>query len=128
MMSSRVIRWAFLLTLFFLSGITQCTSTLFKDLGTHLAARIAVAVDPAILVAYVVNSNNNEEFTGASLSILDITNPASPALLSRSGHPIPIDNFSGQATLDVAAGRLFTPQPFVLHRRRCKRPAPQDHD
>lgn len=108
-MTSRVLRGTSLFTFLFLLGITQCTSTIFKDLGTHLAAPIAVAVNPAKLRAYVVNSNNNEEFTGASLSILDITNPASPTLLGRSGHPISIDNFSGQIYLDAAAGRLFTP-------------------
>ena len=75
-------------------------TTLFRKVGTHLASPVAIAVDTANLRAYVVNSNNRYEFSDTTLSILDITDPASPSLLSSSINPIGIPNFSGQVYLD----------------------------
>lgn len=92
-------RYLFLLVL---PCLNSCTGTLFQSVGTRLAAPIAVAVDTVNLRAYVVNSNNNAEFTGTTLSILDITNPAAPTLLSASANPIGIPDFSGQIYLDPA--------------------------
>ncbi len=92
----------------------NCTSTIFPALGTNLSAPIAISVDAANARAYVVNSNNRVEFNGASLSILDISSPAAPTLLSNTSNPITIDNFSGQIYVDTTnrfayiANRLST--------------------
>ncbi len=83
------------------------TGTLFDEVGTHLAAPISVAVDPANLRAYVVNSNFHLAYSDTTLSILDISNPASPTLLSSSVNPISIPDFSGQIYFDPAT-RLAT--------------------
>jgi YVTN family beta-propeller protein len=90
----------------------SCTGTLFEEIGTHLAAPIAVAVDTARLRAYVVNSNLNFEFTGSTLSVLDITDPAAPVLLTHPANPVSIPNFSGQIYLDTSSGLAHVPNRF----------------
>lgn len=90
-----------LLFCFFITTGTNCTGTVFTGLGTHLAAPISVAVDVARNRAYVVNSNERVEFDGASLSVLDISAPTAPTLVSISGNPVSIDNFSGQVYFDT---------------------------
>jgi YVTN family beta-propeller protein len=101
--------WIPLLSLF---SFTHCTGTLFEEIGTHLAAPIAIAVDTANLRAYVVNSNNNIEFTSTTLSILDLTDPAAPVLLNHPANPIPIPNFSGQIYLDPVTRLAYLPNRF----------------
>jgi YVTN family beta-propeller protein len=81
--------------------------TLFKEIGLELAAPIAVAVDTAKRRAYVVNSNNNVEFTSTTFSVLDLTDPASPVLLDRADNPFPQPQFSGQIYLDVATETAY---------------------
>jgi YVTN family beta-propeller protein len=100
----------FLLLLLPLMG-SQCDDgVLFKEITpTDLAAPIAVSVDTAKRRAYVVNSNNNVEFTSTHFSILDLADPTNPVLLNNAQNPIPIPNFSGQVYLDAAAGLLYTP-------------------
>lgn len=90
---------------------SQCDSgVLFEEITpTDLAAPIAVAVDTAKRRAYVVNSNNNFEFTTTHFSILDLADPANPALLDHPANPIPFPNFSGQIHLDAAAGVAYMP-------------------
>ncbi len=90
---------------------TQCDNgVLFKEIASNnLAAPIAVAVDTAKRRAYVVNSNNNFEFTTTLFSILDLADPANPVLLDNPENPIPFPNFSGQIYLDAAAGLAYTP-------------------
>ncbi len=89
----------------------QCDSgTLFDEItATDLAAPIAVAVDPAKLRAYVVNSNNALEFTTTHLTILNLADPAAPVALDNPSNPIPMTNFSSQAYYDAVNGFLYTP-------------------
>ncbi|MBI3540774.1 MAG: hypothetical protein HY073_01315 [Deltaproteobacteria bacterium] len=94
-------RFIFFLSFFLFWGCNE--ATLFKSVGNTLAAPVSLAVDVANLRAYVVNSNNNVEFTSATFSILDITNPAAPTLVSLSKNPISIPNFSGQIYYDAVA-------------------------
>lgn len=94
----------FFLLLILLGG---CNGSLFEELGSHLAAPIAVAVDPANNRAYVVNSNLDVEFDAASVLALDVSTPSSPQIVSSSANPIPINNFSGQIYLDQANRRAF---------------------
>lgn len=82
---------------------------LLKDLGSHLAAPIAMAVDAANARAYVVNSNNRDEFDGASLSILDITDPTAPTLLPSAANPISIPDYSGKIYFDAATKTGYVP-------------------
>lgn len=90
--------------------LTGCNETIFTTaVGSHLAAPISVAVDPAGLRAYVVNSNSNAEFTGTTLSILNLTNPAAPALLSSGVNPVSIPDFSGQIYFDPATKFAYVP-------------------
>lgn len=89
--------------------LCRCSGTLFKELGSHFAAPIAIAVDPANNRAYLVNSNNAVEFTSASLSILDTSNPAAPVLLDSTANPISLPNFSGQIYFDPATRLAFIP-------------------
>jgi len=92
-----------------LAGAGCEEADLFGELGSHLAAPIAVAVDAAGNRAYVVNSNNRQEFDGASLTVLDISIPESPILLTSSSNPIAIPNFSGQIYFDAATKTAFVP-------------------
>lgn len=80
---------------------------LFKEIGLELAAPIAVAVDTTKKRAYVVNSNNNVEFTSTTFSVLDLTDPAAPVLLDHANNPFPQPQFSGQIYLDAATGRAI---------------------
>lgn len=98
-------KWLLISSLIF----THCTGTLFEEIGTHLAAPIAIAVDTANLRAYVVNSNNNVEFTGTTLSVLDLSDPAAPILLDHPVNPIGIPDFSGQIYLDAATKLAYVP-------------------
>lgn len=87
---------------------TGCNDTsLFESIDNQLAAPIAVAVDTARARAYVVNSNINYDFTDTTLSLLDITNPAAPTLLSSTVNPISIPNFSGQIYLDTTTATAY---------------------
>ncbi len=96
-----------LLSLFF---IVSCnTSTLFTPIGSHLSGPIAVAVDTARNRAYVVNSNNDYAYTNATLSILDITTPTAPTLVTNTQNPVPIPNLSSGIYLDTATQRAFVP-------------------
>jgi len=93
--------------LFLVAFLIGCPGTLTKELGTELAAPVSVAVDPASNRAYVVNSNSGVEFDGASLSILDITSPTVPVLVSLGANPISIPNLSGQIYLNTASKLAF---------------------
>lgn len=97
--------WTFLIILIFFLGCND-SGSLFKPIGTELASPIAIAVDTTNLRAYVVNSNNRYEFSNTTLSILDITDPAAPTLLS-AVDPISIPNFSGQIYFDAAARNAY---------------------
>lgn len=89
---------------------SQCDEgTLFKEIGNELAAPIAVAVDPIKHRAYVVNSNNNVEFTSTTFSVLDLTDPTAPVLLARPDNPFPAPEFSGQIFYDAATGLAYVP-------------------
>lgn len=89
---------------------SQCDSgVLFKEIGNELAAPISVAVDTAKKRAYVVNSNNNFEFTSTTFAVLDLTDPAAPVYLNIANNPFPAPNFSSQIYLDTAAGVVYTP-------------------
>lgn len=92
-------------------SLTHCNEqgALFDPIGNSFSAPIAVAVDTAKNRAYVVNSNNNYAFTNATLSILDLTSPASPALLSNTSNPISIPNYSAQIYLDPATSQVYIP-------------------
>ncbi|HEX5036956.1 MAG TPA: hypothetical protein VFX30_07330 [bacterium] len=90
-----------------LMGSSCDDGILFKEIGLELAAPIAVAVDTAKRRAYVVNSNNNVEFTSTTFSVLDLTDPANPALLDHANNPFPQPQFSGQIYLDAAAGKAY---------------------
>jgi YVTN family beta-propeller protein len=104
----------FLLLGFF--AIASCDSQiLFQPLGDHLAAPISLAVDTASLRAYVVNSNNNQQFTGASLSVLDITDPVNPVILNLPANPVPINSFSGQIYFDPVADIAYVPNRFTAN-------------
>src|SRR3989338_241367 len=88
----------------------KCDSgVLFQEITTELAAPIAIAVDTTRLRAYVVNSNNNAEFTGTTFSVLDITDPAAPVLLNNPANPIPAPNYSAQIYLDTTNGFAYMP-------------------
>jgi YVTN family beta-propeller protein len=100
----------FLLAALPLMGSPCDNGVLFEEISpTDLAAPIAIAVDTAKRRAYVVNSNNNFEFTTTHFSILDLADPANPVLLDNPGNPIPFPNFSGQVHLDTATGVAYTP-------------------
>lgn len=91
-----------------LVALTGCNDTsLFESIDNQLAAPIAVAVDTARARAYVVNANINYDFTDTTLSILDITNPVAPTLLSSPVNPISIPNFSGQIYLDTTTATAY---------------------
>ena len=96
----------------FLLAAFGCSGTIFSELGTHFAAPIAVAVDVANNRAYVVNSNNSVEFDGASLSLLDISAPASPQLLASAANVVLIPNFSGQIYFDAATRLAYLANRF----------------
>lgn len=107
MKTSRLILLALpLLSLPFL-GATCNKGKLFKEITTELAAPIAVAVDPAKHRAYVVNSNNNVEFTSNTFSVLDLTDAKAPTLLNVPNNPFPAPDFSGQIHLDPTTGLAY---------------------
>lgn len=108
-----------------LAGITliSCNSnSLFGPSGSHFSAPIAVAVDTTRNRAYVVNSNNIYAYTDSTLSILDLTNPAAPVLLSNAKNPISIPNFSGQISLNTT-----TQQAFIANRLSENNDVKSDH-
>jgi len=99
--------WLLPLLFFPLAGSKCDDGVLFKEIGLELAAPIAVAVDPAKRRAYVVNSNNNVEFTSTTFSVLDLTDPAAPVFLDHPDNPFPEPQFSGQIYLDASAGTAY---------------------
>ncbi len=108
-----------------IAGITliSCdTNSLFGPSGSHFSGPIAVAVDTTRNRAYVVNSNNIIAYTDATLSILDLSNPAAPVLLSNTKNPISIPNFSGQIYLNTV-----TQQAFVSNRLSDNNDVKIDH-
>lgn len=96
-----------LLIFLVLPFLVTCSNAVFEPIGNRFSAPIAVAVDVARARAYVVNSNNNYEFTDATLSILDITDPAAPVLLDNPANPIGTPNFSGQIYFDPATSLAY---------------------
>ena len=101
-----------LLLIFVLLFSLSCASCnegqgLFQSIANQFASPIAVAVDVDKKRAYVVNSNTNYDYTDTTLSILDITSPAAPVLLSSSVNPLPLPNFSGQIYFDTATSTAF---------------------
>lgn len=84
---------------------SACTETLFTKIGDQVASPTAVAVDPAGLRAYLVNSNQRLKYLDTTVMVLNITNPQSPTLIKTAAIP----NFSGQASLDLAQKRLYVP-------------------
>ena len=106
----RSLPWLLILLMAMTTMGLKCDSgTLFQTIGNRLAAPVAIGVDTARSRAYVVNSNNNVEFTSATLSVLDITDPVAPVLLSQASTPIPIPNFSGQIYLDTTNLTAYIP-------------------
>ncbi len=103
---NRCLRTGFL-TALALAGIGCNNTALFDSIDSQFAAPLALAVDPANARAYVVNSNINYDFTDTTLSILDLTDPASPVLLAHDANPVSIPNFSGQIYLDPATGTAY---------------------
>lgn len=87
----------------------SCPGTLFEEIGTHLAAPISIAVDAARFRAYIVNSNNRVEFTSTTLTLLDLTDPANPTLVTSSVNPIAIPDFSGQIYFDPVTANAYLP-------------------
>src|SRR4029434_6242346 len=70
-----------------------------------LADPIFMAIDETTNRGYVINSNNTVAFAGASLLVLDLTNPLAPQTL----RAVSLLNFSGQGYLDKAAKKLSLP-------------------
>lgn len=101
----------FLTTIAGALSLAQCNtqSPLFSSISTSLSSPIALAVDTTKLRAYVVNSNNRYSFTNTTLSVLDITHPTAPTLLSNTSNPIPIPNYSSQIYYDGASGFAYVP-------------------
>ena len=83
------------------------TSSLFNPIENHLSGPIAVSIDTSRNRAYVVNSNMNYAYTNASLSILDITSPTAPVLISQN--PVSIPNFSSNIYLNTTTEQAFIP-------------------
>ncbi|MBI2346797.1 MAG: hypothetical protein HYV03_07985 [Deltaproteobacteria bacterium] len=96
-------RFAFVL----LSLLTGCGgAAIFTAIGTQMANPLTIAVDSAAARAYVVNSNNKILFTGGSLHVVNIADPANP---QRVGDPVALDSLSGQVVLDVPRQLAFIP-------------------
>ena len=89
-------------------GAGAFTTRTARDDGTTELAT-APLTDATRLRAYVVNSNNNAEFTGTTFSVLDITDPAAPVLLNNPANPIPAPNYSAQIYLDTTNGFAYMP-------------------
>ena len=102
----RILRVLSFFVLLFVVGCNE-TQLFTTSIGKKLSDPTSIAVDTAKLRAYVVNSNNDVQFTSTTLSILDITNPVAPALLNVSQNPIPIASFSGQIYYDPATGIAY---------------------
>ncbi len=102
-------RFSFIVGFFLLAGLSACNeeNALFGPIGNTFSAPISVSVDVANNRAYVVNSNNNYAFTDTTLSVLDITDPEAPVLLSRDNNPLSIPNYSGISYYDTATLQLY---------------------
>ncbi len=103
--------FVFLILIISALALAQCNtqSPLFSSISTSLSSPIALAVDTTKLRAYVVNSNNRYSFTNTTLSILDITHPTAPTLLSHALNPVSIPNYSSQIYYDAASGFAYIP-------------------
>ncbi|QQR79476.1 MAG: hypothetical protein IPJ69_08915 [Deltaproteobacteria bacterium] len=107
---SRPMKFSYAVVLLSFLTLTSCnTKTLFTPIENHFSAPIAVSVDTTRNRAYVVNSNNNYAYTNASLSILDITTPSAPTLLSNTQNPISIPNFSSNIYLNTTTQQAYIP-------------------
>lgn len=99
--------------------LSSCSGgPLFIPIGDNVGGPIAIAIDPAALRAYLVNSDFNVEFTEGSLMVLDLTDPTAPVLLDISGNPVIIDRLSGPIHFDAATSQVFITNRFAKERGR----------
>src|SRR4029434_8313337 len=67
-----------------------------------LADPIFMAIDETTNRGYLINSNNTVEFAGASLMVLDLTNPIAPKTLKAAS----LKHYSGQVFLGKPPNKL----------------------
>lgn len=90
-------------------ALTACGGTaIFEAVGNNMSNPLTVALDTANDRAYVVNSNDQYNYTGGSIHSVDISDLTNPTRLD----VVAIDSFGGQAFLDTTAQTLVVPNRF----------------